>query len=377
MYLYDTTPPFTDPPFVANGSKRDGVDESCDDVVGNRDGVNHFVKNTRVTHYPCLNGVRYDPTTGVKAHEFVGFPIADQITVFDPINHWGGLTGIDLNNLAWSILAGTNPSVPHVSVPTIIGELKDLPSLVKVRGDGFLRKVAQSHLSWRWAVRPMLSDLRKLCNFARAFDNRLAELYSLRDGRVMKRRCHLGRSEAIIGAETNHWYHAGFGVLLQGPLHHHLVKEVWGTAQWKLAPDAMLPQMGFGPLKSLANRLNYGITSHEALATAWELTPWSWLIDWFSNIGDVIAATNNSLDLHWQKICVMRRMFRNIDAKVDRSISTPWITLDSDYVLWYERKERYPCTPVLPFPFPTLPIIDGGKMSILASLAALRLLPGA
>jgi hypothetical protein len=307
----------------------------------------------------------------------VGLPIADQIVPYDPINHWGGLTVIDLNNLAWSILAGTNPNVPHVSVPTAIGELKDLPSLIKVRGDGLLRKIAQGHLSWRWGLRPMLSDLRKLCNFARAFDNRLMELYSLRDGRIMRRRCHLGKEKALTTNETNHWFHAGFGVLLQGPLQYHYTKEVWGTAQWKLAPDSVLPELGFGPLKNLANRLNYGITSHEALATAWELTPWSWLVDWFSNIGDVIAATNNSVSLHWQKICVMRHLVQTIDAKVDRSISTPWVTLDSDYVLWYERKERYPCTPFLPFPYPQLPIIDGGKMSILASLAALRLLPGA
>lgn len=176
--------------------------------------------------------------------------------------------------------------------------------------------------------------------------------------------------------ETNHWFHAGFGVLLQGPLQTHYTKEVWGTAQWKIAPDAVLPQLGFGPLRNLALRLNYGITSHEALATAWELMPWSWLADWFSNIGDVIAATNNSVPLLWQKICVMRKMKTIIDAKVDRSISTPWVTLDSDFVLEYEYKERRPCFPVLPFPFPSLPIIDGGKMSILASLAALRLLPG-
>jgi hypothetical protein len=349
--------------------------EDCEDVVGNLTGVNQFVKRTWTLHYPLLNGETY--VNSVKAQEFLGFPIADKPIPFDPTNHWGSLTGIDLNNFAWSILAGTNPNVPHVSVPTIIGELKDLPSLVKIRGDGFLRKVAQSHLSWRWALRPMLSDLRKLCDFARAFDNRLMELYSLRDGRVMRRRCHLGKSTVRTTNETNHWFHAGYGVLLQGPLQHYYTKEVWGTAQWKLAPDSVLPKLGYGPLVNLANRLNYGITSHEALAAAWELTPWSWLVDWFSNVGDVIAATNNSVDLHWQKICVMRKMNSIIDAKVDRSISTSWVTLDSDYVLRCERKERFPCTPILPFPYPSLPIIDSGKMSILASLAALRLLPGA
>jgi len=371
MSIYDTVPPLTDPPFTSSGNCTHGVEEDCSDFEGNVNGVNLFTKRTRTTRYPLLNGQLFTQD-GVLAHEFVGFPIGDKPVPFDPTAHWGGVTALDLNNFAWAILAGTNPNVPHVSVPTIIGELKDLPSLIKVRGDGFLKKVAQSHLSWRWALRPMLSDLRKLCNFARAFDNRLKELYSLRDGRVMKRRCHLDNSTVRTVNETNHWFHSGYGVLLQGPFQRFYTKRVWGTAQWKLAPDSVLPQLGFDPLKKLAAGLSLGITNHEMLAAAWELAPWSWLVDWFSNIGDVIAATNNSVELNWQKICVMRHMTQVTDAKVDRAISTPWVTLDSDYVLRYERKERYPCTPVLPFQFPMLPIIDGGKMSILASLAALR-----
>jgi hypothetical protein len=159
---------------------------------------------------------------------------------------------------------------------------------------------------------------------------------------------------------------------MRGTLQRFYRKELWGTAQWKIADGSQLPFLGAGELDKLSRHLALGLTSHEALATAWELTPWSWLTDWFSNIGDVIAATNNSVGLTWSKICVMRRMTCVTDAKVDRSLSTPWVTLDSDFVIEYERKERYPCTPVLPFPFPTLPIIDSGKLSILASLAALR-----
>jgi len=371
MSTYDTVPPLTDPPFTINGNCTHGVEEDCTDIVGNVTGVNPFTKRTRITHYPLLNGQLYT-SDGILAHEFVGFPIGDKPIPFDPTAHWGGVTALDLNNLAWAILAGTNPNVPHVSVPTVIGELKDLPSLIKVRGDGFLKKVAQGHLSWRWGLKPMLSDLRKLCNFARAFDQRLMELYSLRDGRVMRRRCHLDNSTVRTVNETNHWFHSGYGVLLQGPFQRWYTKKSWGTAQWKLNPNSQLPQLGYDKLKNLANRLNYGFTSHEALAAAWELAPWSWLVDWFSNIGDVIAATNNSVELNWQKICYMRHMTQVTDAKVNRAISTPWVNLDSDYVLRYERKERYPCAPVLPFPFPMLPIIDGGKMSILASLAVLR-----
>jgi hypothetical protein len=339
--------------------------------VGNFLGVNSFDKHTITTHYPSLNGQLY-ASNGLLAHEFVSMPIADKPAATNPTAKFGSLTGIDLNNLAWAILAGTNPQVPHVSVPSFIGELKDLPSLVKGYGDGLLKAVANANLSWRWAIRPMIGDLRKLCAFQKAMNNRLTELYALRTGKVLRRRCHLGKTYLKDPLETNHWYHAGFGVLMRGTLQRFYSKELWGTAQWKIASDSQLPNLGAGVLDNLSRRLTLGLTSHEALATAWELTPWSWLIDWFSNLSDVIAATNNTVGLTWQKICVMRRLRCVTDAKVDRSISTPWVTLDSDFVIEYDRKERYPAFPVLPFPFPTLPIIDNGKMSILASLAALR-----
>jgi len=308
-----------------------------------------------------------------------------------PTYHWGDFSTADFNSFAWEILARTNPQVPHVSVPAAIGELKDLPAFVKGWGDDLLKAVsrgsskglsssvrrtvglaANANLSWRWVIKPMANDLRKLFNFTRAVNNRLDGLYSLRDGRVMKRRCHFGNAQAVTYDEANHWFHAGFGVLLQGPLKTTWTKEVWGTAQWKLSPDSDLPERGFAELKGLAQRLAFGITTHEALAAAWELTPWSWLADWFGNVGDIIAATNNSADLQWSKLCLMRHMYCYVDADIDRSVSTPWVTLDRDYALTWERKERWPVFPVIPFPLPTLPILTGGQLSILASLAALR-----
>jgi hypothetical protein len=141
-------------------------------------------------------------------------PIADKPAATNPTAKFGSLTGIDLNNLAWAILAGTNPQVPHVSVPSFIGELKDLPSLVKGYGDGLLKAVANANLSWRWAIRPMIGDLRKLCAFQKAMNNRLTELYALRTGKVLRRRCHLGKTYLKDPLETNYWYHAGFGVLM-------------------------------------------------------------------------------------------------------------------------------------------------------------------
>jgi hypothetical protein len=382
---------FSPPDYTYTTSVVRGVEERCLDDVGNFTGVNTFVKDTITKHYPLLNGEYRDPTTGDLVIKFTGFPISDRPAPLSPTYHWGDFSTADFNSFAWQILAETNPQTPHVSVPSVIGELKDLPSLVKGWGDtllkaafrgttrglpGLVRKslglAANANLTWRWVVRPMASDLRKLFDFVRAVNNRLDELYSLRENRVLKRRCHFGKAQAVTYDEALHWFHAGYGVLLQGPLKTTWTKEVWGTAQWKIAPDSQLPSKGAGELNQLARNLAFGLTSHEALAAAWELTPWSWLADWFGNVGDIIAATNNSVGLTWSKLCLMRHMFCHVDADINWSQSTPWVTLDSDYVLIWERKERWPVFPVIPFPLPNLPTLTGGQLSILASLAALR-----
>lgn len=348
-----------------------GHQDFCDDVVGNPNGVNPFVKRDVDTNYPVLDGQQLH-TDGSILRSFTGCPIGYRPIPADPTAHWGLLSAADLNEYAWRILAETNPSVPHVSVPTFIGELKDLPGLIRGWGGGLLKTAARANLSWRWALRPLISDLRKLWNFQQAVDKRLTDLLRLREGKTLRRRCHLGKSEFKGPMVTNHLFHSSNGATVRGHLQTTYTEEVWGTAHWSIGPGSVLPELGGAALDNLAKRLTFGFTSAEAVATAWELTPWSWLASWFSNIDDVIAASNNSIGLHWSKVCVMRHMYTRVHARPDPAQTTPWVKVMNDYYLVHERKERFPCFPVVPVPLPSLPILTGGQLSILASLAALR-----
>jgi len=349
-----------------------GHQDFCDDEVGNIEGVNPFIKRDIDVWYPVLNGAQLHSDGVTVLRSFSDCPIQYRPVPADPTAHWGLLSAADLNEYAWRILAETNPSLPHVSVPTAIGELKDLPGLIKGWGDNLLKTVARANLTWRWALRPMISDLRKLWEFQKAVDKRLIDLLRLREGRTLRRRCHLGKSEFTTAKQNSFLFQSGNGATSRGTLFTTYTEEVWGTAQYHIEPDSDLPQMGGAALDNLAKRLTFGFTSHEALATAWELTPWSWLVDWFSNVGDVIAASNNSIGLQWSKICLMRRMFTNTHAKPDPAQTTSWCIVNNDYHLVHERKERFPCFPVIPVPLPSLPILTNGQWSILASLAVLR-----
>jgi hypothetical protein len=280
---------------------------------------------------------------------------------------------LDRSNLAWKILSETNPSVPHVSIPTFVGELKDLPSLVKGYGKGLLKSLANGYLSWRWAIKPMIGDLRKLLRFQKAVNQRLTWLYRLRAGETIRKRVDLGTTPITDSAQNVFIDTTGCWVVGTSQLFY--VRKAWGSAQWKLLPDSVLPEIGAAELNQLAWRSTFGITSHEALATAWELTPWSWLADWFGNVGDVIAATNNSLGCTWGHVCYMRTLNarRVVTFNTSQSDADQIAALKGqDYYALTVRKERYVVAPVLPLPVPQLPILTNGQWSILAALAAQR-----
>lgn len=347
-----------------------GVQDSCLGFNGNREGANALSIYHITTELPFLNGQRYSGS-GVLEREFIGFPIGNGGSALtDPRTVFGTPSIAELNNDAWEILSKTNPSRPHVNVPQALAELKDIPKLVKGWGDGLLSAAAKGNLSWRWAVKPMISDVQKLANFVRAANKRLAQLRKLRDGKTIRTRCNLG-TQIVSSGPTRILIHSeGAALYAQRRIVSHFNK--WGSAEWKLLPDSNLPNLSDADLDRFNKRVALGITAHGVLETAWELVPWSWFIDWFSNVGDMLAATNNTVGCTWGRICVMRTSETRTTYDFDPVGSDTWPVFSGWYNCRFQRKERWPTYPIVPVPLPSLPILDGGKLSILLSLAALR-----
>jgi hypothetical protein len=402
-----------------------GAWETNDDYIGNFTVVNPLSITKMEQFYPTLGGTRLAVGTGVKLREFTQFPLGYKPGPSDPRVAFPAWSPLTMSALATEILAGTNPSVPSVSVPSFVGELKDLPGLVSgwaksimdpARWGKFRRKmrkrgadpdlldyitegalpldisIASSNLLGQWVIRPMISDIQKMWNFQEAVDKRLQELFALRDKKTVRKRIRLHQNQTIVGP-TNVILHSE-GTVINGTRTITYDEKSWGTAQWKMGPDVILPryqgrfqdlairrkilktrldQLGYNSLLQKAWDGASGLTSHEVLATAWELTPWSWFIDWFSNVGDLIAATNNTFDLMWSNLALMRTSSSRTAYTVTLPLTDSWVVFDKN-AFHYEsfvRKERYPVVPFNPFPLPSLPILDGRKWSILASLARL------
>lgn len=78
--------------------------------------------------------------------------------------------------------------------------------------------------------------------------------------------------------------------------------------------------------KATANRELFGFSWEQFVPTLWELLPWSFLVDYFTNIGDILnAAAVNTADLSWtsrtQRAQTVARASAAISPKTSNSVA--------------------------------------------------------
>lgn len=260
-------------------------------------------------------------------------------------------------------IAQTTPTNPKSGVLNFVGELyrDGIPSLV---GSGLLksrlkdyREYGSEYLNVEFGWKPFVSDIRKILRSVQESEKILAQ-FRKDSGQLIHRRYDFPSSYSTSLsqlASTTAWpdgtdarlkdYYKGN--LPQGPIY---VMSTYETKTWFEGAYRYVYPMGdslldkFSRFSAEANKL-YGLRlTPEVL---WNLTPWTWLGDWVSNMGDVIhnisALGNDSLVMTYGymmqhsknvRTCVMPLKFPRKDG-----VSS----LDLTYVV--ERKARVKATP--------------------------------
>lgn len=358
-----------------------GVTRTCDDVVGHTGhlfGGTQYLPNAltivkTIRKVGGVNGEQYvtlPPRTLNK--KFVNCPVGTQPNPPSCSAAWPAPSALQKSNYAYQIIGSTNPSTADISIPTFVGELKDVPGLVKDWGGSVVRQMAKSHLTWRWGIAPMIRDVRKMMTVISLVEKRVALLQRLQNGGVIRKRCSLG-SYSYSDAPTNVVLHSE-GIVIQATATLTYTSKVWGSAQWKLSSKALpLPKANSG-MRKLAWKLVTGMTTWEAAATSWELLPWSWLADWFVSFGTLISAANHAIPAVWSNLCLMRTNSakRTYEPKAG-SPPNDWATVSDACSQEEIRKERYVgISPSAPLPLTLVPLIERKTWSILGSLAVLK-----
>jgi len=257
-------------------------------------------------------------------------------------------------------LARTNPSRPVVDIPVFIGELGDLPRLVQRAGGGLIRELASANLSYQFGIKPLVSDLTAMLDFVDHVDKRMTELRALQEsGLRRKRNLASGSANATVASDPTNT--APIWVNVDCRIRRTTLVKTWGFVRW--FPTGDFPATDRALLK-LARRSVMGLTIDGS--TAWELIPFSWLADWFSNTGDLLKANRNIVPCTHGPVNIMRRSYTEHRYSV---ISDTTGRYDRQWTIHRETKSRVVATATLQA---HMPLLSLRQLSILGSLIVLR-----
>lgn len=259
-----------------------------------------------------------------------------------------------LNAFGTSAIAAVLPTNPNASLATAIGELRrdGLPSIpgasFRDRVD-LARKSGSEYLNVEFGWLPLVNDLKSFADSVKR-SKLLIDQYRRDSDRKIRR-----RFVAVPQVETNSvftgnalWFSGGGS--LTGPV---TVSKITETKFWFSGAFRYHVPVGddfYSRLVRYESYANHLFGTRITPELVWNLTPWSWAIDWFTNAGDVIH--NISLlgvdGLVMQYGYAMRHSRTTNQARGSISLtdlSGPTRTHSASYDVVSERKDRIPANP--------------------------------
>jgi len=192
---------------------------------------------------------------------------------------------------AWNKM---KPTKPDMSLANALVELRELPRQLQQRFTRDLLGASNFWVALQFGWLPLLRDVRKFVDIQRNGQKRLKQL--IRDnGRSVRRRITLldetqpfgVTSGTTYSAFTNQFVTQMYYTTPQYRAQGMIYSRCWASAKFRY----WLPP---GPrdvewTKKMMRRI-YG--SYVSPSVVYNAIPWTWLIDWFSSVGDLVEATD-------------------------------------------------------------------------------------
>jgi hypothetical protein len=265
--------------------------------------------------------------------------------------------------LATNAAARTNPSRPYVDVPVNVLDCR--PGLQAIRQNGWrlidlVRRTGGQWLNMQFAVRPLVSDISKLVNLQEQIDRRVAVINTLVDGQGIRRTVSQGGYSAM--SIVNQTVQSGGLVITRA---FKVVTQVKCSTHIRWKPNAHVP-LPRTPreIRALALRATQGMTID--FSTLWEILPWSWLADYFGNVGEYLVAQRNLIPAQVTGVHPMKHT--KTTWQCDSTMGSNWTFTDCTSVRETKSRSTSFVAPVAHLNF-----LSGNQMGILAALAATRL----
>lgn len=344
------------------------VDEWCSDIVGNYGGDNPF-HLTRTCNLAWSMFGRSKPSGGWNYNGYCRTSPAGA--------HLPPSSSEPSDNEALSYaLARTNPNRPEIDLPVFLFELADIPKTLRFLTElGFkkfrrqpVKTVAEGYLNYEFGVAPFLRDIFSMMDFTNSVEKRLRELRNLQSNKK-----GLGRGKTAW--ETDEVFAPWTTVATPLYQENNVLSAVWHTRyrKWcttRWVPTTDITTLSDEDLRARANRIVFG--TDFSFATLWEAMPWSWLIDWFTNVGDIVANSRNTIPVTHERSCIMKSIITRLESvKIVSGSGLSTATVKASKIPTRVDLNRTPWSGSLTPEF-TLPFLNGKQLAILGAIGVTR-----
>jgi len=291
----------------------------------------------------------------------------------------------DLANYGPAAFAGMRPTRPRFSGMEALQGLQSLSVPLHEKVKEFkhnvhsLKGIGNNYLALQFDYGNLISDVIGFVKETHDIGKQIKQL--IRDnGQLVKRRIELAADSNTTTSSEHNYSAFNQTFVSQAYVDVPLIEEtllyekrIWASASFRYhLPD--LPQF---PLVADLGATLYGIKAN--FSNIWKVIPWSWLVDWYANVGPVLSNMQDTLDFRLvaerfylmgeQKLTQTRKAsgtFVQLNTKNPISVAASAVTT-------YHVKQRLPGNP---FGLGSNPEpLDNFQLAIMGSLG-LSKLPG-
>jgi len=295
--------------------------------------------------------------------------------------NWAPIVGLDLakdpNHSSWALNGLSDvssygpkgwkmyqPAKPVVDIGQSAFEFRELPRMLKTTAKGFHelwrslgghptqfkpKSVADQWLNLQFGWSPFIGDLGKLLSYQKKLANKYKYLknsngqWRKRGGAItetLDSSCIYSSNVSCLDADA---YSSAFIVdplrlRTYTKVYEDTQKKVWFEGRFKYyIPD-------LEEFDTWKNRHLEHLGLEISPSLVYNLTPWTWLLDWFSNIGDVIdnvSSASNQVTASYAYVMGHTIKRRRVETQLPFGTETLNLSLTYEY----ERKQRVQANP--------------------------------
>jgi hypothetical protein len=207
---------------------------------------------------------------------------------------------LQLDALGTTAISKIIPTSPLFDMATQLGELREgIPrhniASWKNRTE-IARNAGNNYLAYQFGWLPLISEIRSFLHSANNFE-RICKQYEKNSGKLIRRRYDWPLEHDVATGEfLHHLPEPSLSAALFRPDHIGRLqlrftkrKQRWLEACFTY----YLPPLGTWQRELALYNHAFGVIPSPE--TVWELTPWSWAIDWFTNTGDIMKNVHGFL----------------------------------------------------------------------------------